>query len=634
VEIAENQSAVQPQSNAEALRAQTELDVTALQARWLTGNRNDPSLRALCRDQLASLRDRWRMAPEMFSPLWLAILKEISQGLGLKTGGQAAAQLPLRRPAAPGAGAVSPERALGVLKATFGYDSFRAGQEEIIRAVLAGRDCVGIMPTGAGKSLTYQIPARLLGGTTLVVSPLIALMKDQVDAMNEVGVRATYLSSTLDADERQRRVRALAAGAYEICYAAPEGIEASVGRVLGGLDLRLIAVDEAHCISHWGHDFRPAYRNLTGLKKRFGNGRPGGVPVLALTATATPEVTADIIAQLAMADPACYRGSFFRPNLQLSAYRKGTDEGGNGLGKGVRGAIARLVEARRGQSGIIYALSRKACESLADFLCGRGVRAAAYHAGMDPAARSDTQDAFARDDLDVVVATIAFGMGIDKSNVRYVIHRDMPRSIESYYQEIGRAGRDGLPSDCVLFYSWADVLAYDRFDEDGDPTVAARQRSAAREMFRLVSAPGCRHQAIARRLGEEVAACGRSCDACAGWNRLVESRVAEPRGRRQPPDRHSPDGEAGASSREARPAVEADAELVGALKGLRKSLAAARAVPAYVIFSDATLLAIAETRPRGPEALLAISGIGPKKLELYGAAVLDLVAAASRPPAE
>ena len=323
-------------------------------------------------------------------------------------------------------------------------------------------------------------------------------------------------------------------------------------------------------------------------------------------------MTADIVSQLAMDRPTSYRGSFFRPNLHVSAYRKG-DDGDTG-GKGVRAAIVRLVESRRGQSGIIYALSRKACESLADHLRKRGIRAAAYHAGLEPAERNKTQDAFSRDDVDVVVATVAFGMGIDKSNIRYVIHRDMPRSIEAYYQEIGRAGRDGVASDCILFYSWADVLAYDRFHDDVDPAVAARQRDQIREMFRLAEAKGCRHRSIVRYLGETIRECGESCDVCAGWNRLSESR----------PVAAVATTKAGVRAT----LTEADDNVVAALKALRKQLAAERAVPAYVIFSDATLYDIAAQRPRGADALLGISGIGPKKLELYGDAVLAVLARA------
>ena len=293
----------------------------------------------------------------------------------------------------------------------------------------------------------------------------------------------------------------------------------------------------------------------------------------------------------------------------------------------MRAAITSLVHARRGQSGIVYALSRKSCEALADHLRESGVAAAAYHAGLEPAERNRIQDAFSRDEIDVVVATVAFGMGIDKSNVRYVIHRDMPRSIESYYQEIGRAGRDGLPSDCVLFYSWADVMAFERFGErpgdDVDPAALARQRDQIREMFNFASARDCRHRLVARHLGEQIDRCGASCDSCAGLDPLAAARTARrvPKGpAASPTDRDSSPERAAAPE----PTAET-AELFERLKAMRKSLAVARGVPAYVVFNDATLMRIAEERPSSPDALLGISGIGPKKLELYGDALLELV---------
>ena len=568
----------------------------------------DSGTRARIAATLADLRGLWRRQPELFGPDAIVALREIAQTIEVRRSARASEGTGLAAPAP------DIEAARAVLVETFGYSQFRPGQQAIIEAVLAGRDCVGIMPTGAGKSLTYQIPARVLGGTTLVISPLIALMKDQVDALGEVGVRATFLNSSLSLDERRQRVAALWSGAYEIVYAAPEGIEASVGDALARLRLSLIAVDEAHCISQWGHDFRPAYRNLAGLKRRF-----GGVPVLALTATATHQVTEDIVAQMAMRDPVHFRGSFFRPNLRLSGLRKGD------LGMKTREAVCRLVGARRGQSGIIYCLSRKSVERTAADLQAQGIGALAYHAGMDAETRTRVQDAFRRDDADVVVATIAFGMGIDKSNVRYVIHADMPRSIESYYQEIGRAGRDGLPSDCVLFYSWADVLSYDRFTDDLPRELAERSRQQAREMHSLAERRGCRHQAVLRYLDESMGACASSCDHCGGWNVLSDlPPVRQPRRRGAPagPAVVAPSAPPDSGSGESFAAAEA---LFQALKKLRRQIADERGIPAYLVWSDATLRAMVVARPVTAADLLAVSGVGPVKLEAYGDRFLTLL---------
>ena len=483
---------------AAARRAEVAAEVAALTAEFAAGDPDDTALEPRCAERLEALRARWRAEAGLFGKPEIAALKDLA--------------FRLRRAGRPSAGEV--------LHEVFGHRAFRPGQEAIVEAVLAGRDCIGVMPTGAGKSLTYQIPARVLGGTTLVVSPLIALMKDQVDAMERVGVRATFLNSSLEPDERRARVEAVRAGRIELVYAAPEGIEGSVGAALGGVKLTAIAVDEAHCISHWGHDFRPAYRNLSGLKSRF-----TGVPVLALTATATPEVQRDIAEQLGMEAPLIVRGTFFRPNLRVHAFKKG--DGGDGRGrKGIRGrdALSKLVRARPGESGIVYCLSRKTVEQTAELLRDHGVRAQAYHAGLDADTRTRVQDAFQAGAIDVVVATVAFGMGIDKPDIRFVVHRDMPRSVEAYYQEIGRAGRDGKPSDCVLFYSWADVIGWDRLAEDGDDAVARIQRRQAREMFRLAEDAVCRHQQLVGHFGEAIAPCGTSCDLCTADDLLARAK--------------------------------------------------------------------------------------------------------------
>lgn len=545
--------------------------------------------RGVVAERLSELRQLYRRNPSAFSTEVLGMLREIAGAVAVK--GDRGSNAP---PAQP------PEE---VLKDVFGYDRFRPGQREIIDAVLSGQDCVGVMPTGSGKSLTYQVPAIALGRWALVVSPLIALMKDQVDALSEAGVSATFLNSTLSFDERRERMNDIAAGKHRLVYAAPEGLEASVGRLLQEMKPSLIAIDEAHCISEWGHDFRPAYRNLSSLKRRFGN-----VPMLALTATATPQVTRDIVQQLGMRAPKLFRGSFFRKNLRLSTFQKGES-----LGRTTREAIASLVQSRQGESGIVYCLSRKSTEETADYLKGQGCKAICYHAGLAPEQRAKAQDAFRNDDVDVVVATIAFGMGIDKSNVRYVIHRDLPKSVEGYYQEIGRAGRDGAPSDCILFYSWSEVVAYDRFaDGTEDDAAAERLRSQAREMFRFAEAGRCRHQLLAEYFGETMEKCGESCDVCRGKVTLPPKLRKSRRGTDTSPRPPSISAET------------VDDELLRLLKSLRLHLARENGVPAYLIFNDATLLEMAARKPKNETELLAVPGVGPAKLEKYGAQFLKM----------
>jgi ATP-dependent DNA helicase RecQ len=387
---------------------------------------------------------------------------------------------------------------LGPLKTHFGYDQFRPLQREIIGDALAGRDVFVLMPTGGGKSLCFQLPALIRQGLTIVVSPLISLMKDQVDALRTSGVPATYLNSTLDRPEAVARWRGLHRGEYRMVYVAPERLmlDTFLERA-ANWNIAQFAIDEAHCISEWGHDFRPEYRELKKLRTHFPD-----VPMMALTATATERVRTDIIKQLKLREPRCYVASFNRPNLTYRVVPK-TAPYDQLLG---------FIRSRPNDSGIVYCASRKSTESLARNLNEDGIGAKPYHAGLTSAERTKNQEAFLRDDVRVVTATIAFGMGINKPNVRFVVHYDLPKNLESYYQETGRAGRDGLPGECVLLFSASDVAKQLHFIDEKSESEGRIARAQLQQMVHYAETRECRRVTLLRYFGEEYTK--PSCDGC------------------------------------------------------------------------------------------------------------------------
>jgi len=399
------------------------------------------------------------------------------------------------------------------LHKTFGFEGFRPGQGEIVSAILDGRDVLAVMPTGSGKSLCYQLPALLGDGLTIVVSPLIALMRNQVAQLRGYGIAAAALNSANDPDQSRAVLDTIARGELRLLYVAPERlVRADTLDLLKRAKVKLLAVDEAHCISQWGHDFRPEYAALGKVQAEL-----GGVQTIAFTATADAATRTDILARLFSRAPVVFVHGFDRPNLRLAMAAKA----------GGRKQIADFVTAHRGQSGIVYCSSRRKTEELAEFLCGTGVKALTYHAGMEAADRSRHQDVFLQDDGVVMVATVAFGMGIDKPDVRFVLHADMPANIESYYQEIGRAGRDGLPADTLTLYGMGDIrlrrMQIDESDASDDLKRVDRQRLNA--LVSLCESPRCRRQTLLAYFGETTQPCG-NCDFCCDGAEVIDGTIA------------------------------------------------------------------------------------------------------------
>jgi ATP-dependent DNA helicase RecQ len=594
--------------------------------------------------------------------------------------------------------------ALSVLEKTFGYSAFRGQQAEIIQTLIDGGDALVLMPTGGGKSLCYQIPSLVREGTGVVISPLIALMQDQVDALSAVGARAAFLNSTQGPEERSRVEAAFVAGELDLLYLAPERLSvASTAALLDRGTIALFAIDEAHCVSQWGHDFRPDYLRLSMLHERWPN-----IPRIALTATATEATRKEIAQRLDLTAAQQFVSSFDRPNIQYRIESKQQP---------LQQLLSLIRTEHPGDAGIVYCLSRASVEKTAEFLMENGIQALPYHAGLDSRVRSSNQSRFLREEGMVMVATIAFGMGIDKPDVRFVAHLDLPKSVEGYYQETGRAGRDGLPATAWLAYGLQDVVQQRRMIDQSEGELAHRRNLTAHldAMLALCETIQCRRVQLLAYFGQQSEACG-NCDTCLSppetWDGTIPAqkllstvvRLQRERGQRfgaghlidiliakQTPrvTQHGHDSlatwgigadvteqewrgvvrqllaqdllavegeygilvttqasatvlsgarkvmlrrEAPKRSKAAKKAVaaqlpEGDLPLFEALRSWRAETAREQGVPAYIVFGDATLRGIALTRPSTLEELGTITGVGEKKLDTYGEALLALVAA-------